>query len=142
MADSTDSTANDPSHGSDAQITIELDLPLHHRHASTARIVAASLGADLGLTVDEIEDLRLGVNEAVSILADVDAQPGSRLHLRFEVSTRSMTVICTRHGVDSQLSIDDVDDLAVRILRAVVDDFRVDAGTVVVTKHAVAADVD
>ena len=128
--------------GSDAQTTIELDLPLHHRHASTARVVAASLAADLGFTVDEIEDLRLGVNEAVSILADVDATDGSRLRLRFEVSPRSMTVTATRSGIEQQISIDDVDDLAVRILRAVVDDFRVDDGTVVVTKHAVAADVD
>ena len=42
-------------------------------------VVAASLGADAGLTVDEIEDLRLGVNEAVSVLADVDATAGVRL---------------------------------------------------------------
>ena len=55
---------------------VELDLPLAHRHASTVRVVAASLGADAGLTVDEIEDLRLGVNEAVSVLADVDATVG------------------------------------------------------------------
>ena len=56
-----------------------------HRHASTVRVVAASLGADAGLTVDEIEDLRLGVNEAVSVLADVDAPTGARLRVRFEI---------------------------------------------------------
>ena len=38
------------------QDVVRLDLPLHHRHASTVRVVAASLAADLGFSVDEIED--------------------------------------------------------------------------------------
>jgi serine/threonine-protein kinase RsbW len=133
-----------PSPSSGASTTIELDLPLHHRHASTVRVVAASLAADAGFTVDEIEDLRLGVNEAVSMLADVDHRSTSdaRLRLTFDVTGRAMTVRATRRGVDAALSIDDVDDLAMRIVRAVVDEFQVDEGGVTVTKHAVAADDD
>jgi anti-sigma regulatory factor (Ser/Thr protein kinase) len=124
--------------------TVELDLPLHHRHASTVRVVAASLAADAGFTVDEIDDLRLGVNEAVSMLADVDhaTATDARLRLTFDVASRSMTVRATRRGVDAAFSIDDVDDLAMRIVRAVVDEFQVDEGGVTVTKHAVAADDD
>lgn len=121
---------------------VELELPLHHRHASTVRVVTASLAADAGFTVDEIEDLRLGVNEAVSVLADVDDADGGRLHLRFLVSDASMTVVASRTGVAGAVTIDDVDDLAVRILRAVVDDFRVDDGGFVVVKRAVASDDD
>ncbi len=121
---------------------VELDLPLSHRHASTVRVVAAALGADAGFTVDEIEDLRLGVNEAASLLADVDGVEAGRLHLRFTTSGSTMTVVARRTGVPESISIDDVDDLAVRILRAVVDEFRVDDdGSFVVVKHAV-ADVD
>src|SRR5262245_36814304 len=92
---------------------IELDLPLQHRHASTVRIVAASLGAEAGLTVDEIEDLRLGVNEAVSVLADVDAADGARLRVRFEILGTGMTVTARRSGVAQVLTIDDIDTLAV-----------------------------
>ena len=122
---------------------VELDLPLQHRHASTVRVVAASLGADAGLTVDEIEDLRLGVNEAVSVLADVDAVDGARLRVRFEILGQGMTVTARRSGVDQALSLDDIDELAVRILRAVVDDFRVDGdGAFVVVKNALARDGD
>jgi anti-sigma regulatory factor (Ser/Thr protein kinase) len=146
MADHTDSDSDhhDPQAESDdphAEL-IELELPLHHRHASTVRVVAASLGADAGFTVDEIEDLRLGVNEAVSVLADVDDADGARLRLRFAVSGQTMTVTATRTGVDRVVKIDDVDELAVRILRAVVDDFRVDVGGFVVVKRAVASDGD
>jgi serine/threonine-protein kinase RsbW len=120
---------------------VELDLPLGHRHASTVRVVAASLAADAGLTVDEIEDLRLGVNEAVSVLADVDATGGARLLVRFEILSHGMTVTARRSGVAQTLSIDDIDALAVRILSAVVDEFRVDDdGAFVVVKNALARD--
>jgi serine/threonine-protein kinase RsbW len=121
---------------------VELDLPLAHRHASTVRVVAASLGADAGLTIDEIEDLRLGVNEAVSVLADVDPTDGARLSVRFEIAGHGMTVTASRTGVEQVLSIDDIDALAVRILRAVVDEFRVDDGAFIVVKNALARDGD
>ena len=122
---------------------VELDLPLQNRHASTVRVVAASLGADAGLTIDEIEDLRLGVNEAVSVLADVDAVDGARLRVRFEIHGAGMTVTARRSGVDQTLSMGDIDELAVRILRAVVDEFRVDDdGAFVVVKNALARDGD
>src|SRR3954453_202965 len=90
---------------------VGLDLPPQPRHASTVRVVAASLGADAGLTVDEIEDLRLGVNEAVSVLADVDPVDGARLRVRFEIIGDGMTVTARRSGVEHALSIDDIDAL-------------------------------
>lgn len=121
---------------------IEIDLPLDLRHASTVRLVASSLAADGGFTVDEIEDVRLGVNEAVSILADVDGATGARLHVRFELSGSTLTARVSRQGVDAEVTLDDVDELAVRILRAVVDDFRVDDNALVVVKHAAAASDD
>jgi serine/threonine-protein kinase RsbW len=134
---------SDSSAGDRAPEIVELDLPLRHRHASTVRVVAASLGADAGLTVDEIEDLRLGVNEAVSVLADVDAADSARLRVRFEIMGKGMTVTARRSGVAQALSIDDIDALAVRILRAVVDEFRVDDdGAFVVVKNALARDGD
>jgi serine/threonine-protein kinase RsbW len=135
--------APQPGDGERAPDVVELDLPLQHRHASTVRVVAASLGADAGLTIDEIEDLRLGVNEAVSVLADVDPVDDARLRVRFEINGRAMTVIARRTGVDQALSIEDIDELAVRILRAVVDEFRVDGdGSFVVVKNALARDGD
>ena len=142
MASNSESGANDRSTDHMPEI-VELDLPLEHRHASTVRVVAASLGADAGLTVDEIEDLRLGVNEAVSVLADVDATRGARLRVRFEILGHGMTVTARRSGVEQALSIGDIDALAVRILSAVVDEFRVDDdGGFVVVKNALARDGD
>ena len=54
-----------------------------------------------------------------------------------------MTVTARRSGVAQALSFDDIDALAVRILRAVVDEFRVDDdGAFVVVKNALARDGD
>lgn len=127
----TDDTATTTDH-------VELDLPLHARHASTVRAVAASLAADANLSVDDIDDLRLGVNEAVSVLTDVDVghDPAPRLRLRFDVAPDSITMTARREGVGGVLAADAIDDLARRILNAVVDEFRIADGAFVVVKRS------
>lgn len=120
---------------SDSEL-VELDLPLHVRHASTVRAVSSSIAADCGFSVDAIDDLRLGVNEVVSVLADVDHDGGGRLCVQFEFGSGSVRVEARRTGVDVPLSADAVDPLAERILRAVTDEFYVDAETFVVAKRA------
>lgn len=119
---------------------VELDVPLASRYASTVRAVAASVGAELGFTIDDIDDLRLGVNEAVSILSDVDDSKGARLHIRFEPDAATITVRCSRRGVDTPIVEDDIDVLARRILGAVVDEYSVDeAGQITVIKRLTVA---
>jgi serine/threonine-protein kinase RsbW len=115
---------------------IDLDLPLAHRHASTVRVVAASLAADLGFSVDDIDELRLGVDEVVSIMADADGTEAARVHLRFVLSDQTITVTVTRSGVAEIITPGHVDELAVRILDAVVDRFEVSEGAFVVSKRA------
>lgn len=117
---------------------VDLEIPLHTRHASTVRAVAAAVCADLGFSVDAIDDLRLGVNEAVSVLSDVDDVTGARLRVTFEPGDRMVTVRCTRLGVDEVLDEDDIDVLARRILDAVVDEYTIDGGTFTVVKRLAA----
>jgi anti-sigma regulatory factor (Ser/Thr protein kinase) len=114
---------------------VDIEIPLHTRHASTVRAVAAAVCADLGFSVDAIDDLRLGVNEAVSLLSDVDAAPGARLRITFEADDSVVTVRCTRRGVDAELHEDDIDVLARRILDHVVDEYSVSGGTFTVVKR-------
>lgn len=119
---------------------VELDVPLSTRYASTVRAVAASVCAELGFSVDDIDDLRLGVNEAVSILSDVEQHDDARLHIRFEAAAGAVTVQCSRRGVDRPVVADDIDVLARRILDAVVDDYSVDeTGRITVVKRLGAA---
>jgi serine/threonine-protein kinase RsbW len=112
---------------------IEVDIPLDTKFASTVRAVAAAVTADLGFSVDEIDDLRLAVNEAVSVLADVEGD--GRLRIGFEFDAGTVTVRCSRSGVDDDLGVDDVDVLARRILDAVVDEYSVSDGVFTIVKR-------
>ena len=107
---------------------VHIDLPLSAKYASTVRAVSASIAAEVGFTVQDIDDLRLGVNEAVSVLTDVDPDDvdaaATRLHVRFEPGDDRLVVSAWRVGVaDGDLEID---VLASRILTAVVDEFSID----------------
>jgi hypothetical protein len=115
---------------------IEIDLPLHPRQSSKVRALAAAVAADAGFSVDDIDDFRLGVNEAVAVLSDVDAGPDARMHLTFEVDGRTVRVVAARRGVGGVLGDDDIDGLARRILTVVLDGFRIVDGAFVIEKRA------
>lgn len=119
---------------------VELDLPLTARYATTVRAVAASIASSAGLSVDDIDDLRLGVNEAISVLTDLDpdemVSDESRLHVRFTAADGEIAVAASRRGVSATAPAPELDVLARRIMQAVVDEFDVDdAGVVTLRKR-------
>jgi anti-sigma regulatory factor (Ser/Thr protein kinase) len=119
----------------------ELDLPLSPRYATTVRAVAASMASIVGMSIDDIDDLRSGVNEAISVLSDVDGEhPDGRLHVRFDIGPGSITVTADRRGVPGGAV--DLDVLARRILGAVVDEYSVDDDGVFLLVKRVPADAD
>ncbi|MFC5382513.1 anti-sigma regulatory factor [Aquipuribacter nitratireducens] len=89
---------------------VELDLPADAAYLGVVRTACAGLGARLDLTLDEIEDLRIAVDEACTLvlrpggrddLADTtDAAPGpatgvrvtSRLRASFSVRDDTLAV--------------------------------------------------
>ena len=73
------------------QPVVRLSLPASPRFLAAARVVAASLGAESGLSVDDLEDLRLGVNELVSLLVEARGAR-RRVDLEFERRRRRITV--------------------------------------------------
>ena len=85
---------------SSAGESITLDLPLMAQRVSTVRAVAASLAADCGFNIDDIDDLRLGINEAVTIMTDVDAPLHARLVVEFKVRHSTIAVAVRRSEVD------------------------------------------
>lgn len=118
--------------------TVTLTLPLDVRHASTARMVAASLAADAGFTVDEIDDLRLGINEVVSVLADESsADPATRLQIDFTISPGRVDARVAR---SDGAGAAELDDLAKRILDAVTDRFEYARGAFVISKTVASHD--
>ena len=121
----------------------ELDLPLSARYATTVRAVAASMASTISMSIDDIDDLRLGVNEAISVLTDIDddAPATGRLHVRFELNDSQIRVTVGRSGVDDEPNVE-LDVLAERILGAVVDEYSVDETGAFLLVKQVPADAD
>ncbi len=124
----------------DSSSLVDVSVPLRTEFASIVRLVAASLGADAGFDVDDIDDLRLAMSEVFSSL--VDAAPGSdtmRAVITFDTAGTGLVVTLARTG-SSGVGVDSLDDfeldeLATAIIRVAVDEFDVVDGAVRLVKH-------
>ena len=125
MTQTTDSLLTESDAG-----PVRLSLPASPRYLAAARVVATSLGAESGLSVDDLEDLRLGVNELVSLL--VEAGGGQRVELEFETEGSSITVRGQRAGGPGAPM--EVDELTARIVQAVADRHEIDGSSFSLTK--------
>jgi serine/threonine-protein kinase RsbW len=70
---------------------VEVRIPADVVYVSTLRLTAASLAARCDLTIDDIEDLRLAVDEACALLLP-HASGGSTLDARFQLSEGKLAV--------------------------------------------------
>lgn len=70
--------------------TIDLTIPPDPRLLRLVRLVASSLGTITGLDVDELDDLRIAVDEGVSAL--LEGGDGSLLRLRFDIADRQVAM--------------------------------------------------
>src|SRR5690606_10260746 len=88
QGEATQVTAS-PGSESDPQI-VELKVPALGAYVSVLRTTSAALAARLDFTLDEIEDLRIGVDEASALLL-AQAVPGSSLTCTFELQGDELT---------------------------------------------------
>lgn len=112
---------------------LHLSFPAHPRFLSAARVLAASVGASSGLSVDDLDDLRLGINELVSLLMD-GAGPDARVELAFVGRDATVTVHGSLEGATGTAL--PADDLTGRILEAVVDRYEIDGVSFVLAKSS------
>lgn len=78
---------------------VEVRVPADVGYVSTLRLTAAGLAARCELTVDDIEDLRLAVDEACALLLPHAAQ-GTTLEARFELAYARLEVQASVASVD------------------------------------------
>ena len=69
---------------------IVLTLPADSRMARVARLTATALGSMAGFSVDDSDDLRIGVDELVVMM--VEGGDGADLTMRFEVTDSEVRV--------------------------------------------------
>jgi serine/threonine-protein kinase RsbW len=77
----------------DAMDAVDLRVPADPAYLAVVRTATAGLAARLDLTLDEIEDLRIAVDEACSLLLLGRAHPGRTLNAAFTVGGGSITVV-------------------------------------------------
>lgn len=70
---------------------VELRVPASSVYLVVLRTTTASLAARQGFTLDDIEDLRIAVDEACAILLPM-AEPGAALECRFELRTDQLNI--------------------------------------------------
>ncbi len=103
---------------------IELALPADTRLLRLVRLVASGLASTAGFDVDELDDLRIAVDEAVASL--LEGGDGTRLNLRFDVGGSEVGMSgSTPAAPGSPLDADRV-ELSTQILAAVCDDHELD----------------
>jgi hypothetical protein len=113
---------------------IDVVVPVRTEFAATVRTVAASLGADAGFSIDEIDDFRLGLSEVFAAFVDAPAVRDGRLRVSFVSSNGHLTASATpEHGTTDV----EFDELASSILHSVVDEFVTGPDGVRIVKRAV-----
>jgi serine/threonine-protein kinase RsbW len=70
---------------------VELRVPASGAYVSVLRTAAAGLAARLDFTVDDIEDLRIAVDEACAVLLPL-ADTGARITARFDLEPEHLQV--------------------------------------------------
>ena len=92
-------TSSDPDFGED---TVEIRLPADSVYLAVLRTATAGLAARLDFTLDEIEDLRIAVDEASAMLLP-SALPGSQLLCRFSLAEDELEVTVLVPTRDAQV---------------------------------------
>ncbi|MGI8614983.1 MAG: anti-sigma factor [Nocardioidaceae bacterium] len=76
---------------------IEIIVPAGGEYLSVLRTAAAGLAARLDFTLDDIEDLRIAVDEACAMLLS-QARPGSRMTCAFRLGEQAVTFRASVHS--------------------------------------------
>jgi serine/threonine-protein kinase RsbW len=75
--------------------TVELDVPANPAYLAVVRTATAGLAARLDLTLDQIEDLRIAVDEACALLLGGRSHPGETLSTSFTIGDGALDVFIT-----------------------------------------------
>jgi serine/threonine-protein kinase RsbW len=103
----------------EARDRVQVRMPAEGAYLSVLRTATAGLAARLDFTLDEIEDLRIAVDEACAMLLS-QAIPGTNLECDFELDTDAMTI--TVSVVAAQPRIPARDTFAWTVLSALAGD--------------------
>src|ERR1017187_7627155 len=81
---------------------VQVKMPAESAYLSVLRTAAAGLAARLDFTLDEIEDLRIAIDEACAMLL-AQAIPGTDLECVFELAANQVTITVSVTAAQARL---------------------------------------
>jgi serine/threonine-protein kinase RsbW len=103
--------------------TVRLTVPAALEYVRIVRLTASGVASRLGFDVEEIEDLRVAVDELTSLI--VDAADGNELEVVFAVFDDALHIDGEADAKPGGAAAA-VEDLTGQILAAVVDEWRLE----------------
>jgi serine/threonine-protein kinase RsbW len=104
---------------------VRLEVPASAAYFRVARMVAAGVGSRLGFTLDELDDLRIAVDELCTVLMGGHAD--GKLLLRYELIEDGIAVEGTGEFSDGSPAAPKLSPVSEMILGAVADECAVGA---------------
>jgi serine/threonine-protein kinase RsbW len=101
---------------------IRLIVPAESRHVRLVRLTAAGVAADAGLDVDDVEDVRVAVTELFALLVDDEEDPGDSVEVAYATVEGGIAIDGSRSFARDGVGSPALDDLALDILRVIVDE--------------------
>ncbi len=101
--------------------TIRLTVPAALEYVRIVRLTASGVASRLGFDVEEIEDLRVAVDELASLV--VESANGGDLSVQFAVQDNALRIEGEAALAAGRADNPRVDDLTAQILAAVVDEW-------------------
>jgi serine/threonine-protein kinase RsbW len=113
---------------------VHVKVPAQPAYLRLGRLVAAGLAGECGFTVDEVDELRIAVDELIHLMAQESV--GDEIELEYRVHDDTINVLGSRSGVYLR---PEIDPLVAEILDAAADSWEVTAASnsihFAVTKH-------
>jgi len=100
--------------------TIKLDIPASPAYLQVVRLIAAGLASRLRFTIDEIEDLKIAVDELSAYLTGAQGRDGT-LEIRFAVHDDKLVIAGAGKFAPGQKVRTELTELSRMILHTVVD---------------------
>ena len=106
---------------------VRLEVPAAPEFLRISRIMAAGVASRVGFTLDEVEDLRIAIDEVCFSMVGARGREGT-ISLRYVLDTDELAVEGIGHFSDGLGNDPQVSALSQQILAAVVDECQLSAG--------------
>lgn len=105
--------------------TISVSIPASPAYIQVVRLIASGLATRLRFTIDEIEDLKIAVDELCAYLTGSQGRDGT-LHLDFNVHEDSLEILGTGKFAPGQKARTELTEFSRMILETVADSASLD----------------